>query len=287
MAQQGDDIGWDVVVAPHRAWWRVDLKELWHYRDLLWLLARRDIVAVYKQSLLGPAWQVLQPLLTALMFAVVFGLLARMSTKGIPPLLFYLAAVVPWHFFASVVNRTSQSFITNAALMTKVFYPRLISPLATTLSTAVNFAVQLLAYFLFALGYHLFGEHAFEFRASLLALPLLILVLTLLGMGLGTIVAALTTKLRDLSFLVTFGVQLLMFISPVIFPLSMVPEGGRLRTFIEINPMTPVIEGFRAALLGTPMDWATLWYPGIFAAIALVAGVLLFQRIERSFADLI
>lgn len=282
-----DDSTWDVVIEPHRAWWRIDLRELWHYRDLLVLLTRRDLLAVYKQSLLGSSWQVVQPLLTAIMFAVIFGLMARLSTPGIPPLLFYMAAVVPWTFFANVVNRTSNAFITNAALMTKVFYPRLISPLSTTLSTAVNFVVQLGAFFVLALGYRHFGGYVWTLDANALMLPVLVLVLTIMAMGLGIIVAALTTKFRDLTFLVTFGVHLLMFMSPVIFPLSMVPQGSRMRSVIELNPMSAVIEGFRAALVGTPMDWSTLLYPAFFALVVLVVGIMLFQRIERSFADLI
>lgn len=287
MQHPADDSAWDVIIEPQRTWWKIDLRELWYYRDLMWLLVRRDLVAVYKQSILGPAWQVLQPLLTAVMFAVIFGIMARMSTPGIPPLLFYLAGVVPWTFFASVVSRTSSAFTTNAALMTKVFYPRLISPLATTLATAVNFLVQLAAFFLFAVVYRISGAYPWGLGMEALMLPVLIMLLTLMGMGLGTIVAALTTKLRDLTFLVGFGVQLLMFMSPVIFPLAMVPPGGRMYTVIKLNPMTPVIEGFRSALLGTPMDWSTLLYPLGFSALVLVVGVLLFQRIERSFADLI
>ena len=251
------------------------------------LLVRRDLLSVYKQSLLGPAWQVVQPLLTAVMFAVIFGLMARLSAPGIPPLLFYLAGVVPWTFFASVVNRTSNSFIQNAALMTKVFYPRLLSPLATTLSTAVNFLVQLGAFFLLAVGYRLWGAYPWGLDLAALLLPVLFLLITLMGMGLGIIVAALTTKFRDLTFLVSFGIHLLMFMSPVIFPLSMVPEGSKMRMVIELNPVTPLIEGFRGALLGTPMDWSTLWYPTMFTALVLVAGTMLFQRIERTFADLI
>jgi lipopolysaccharide transport system permease protein len=287
MQHPEDHSSWDVVVEPRRPWWRIDLAELWHYRDLLMLLVRRDLVAVYKQSLLGSSWQVLQPLLTAVMFAVIFGLMARLSTPGIPPLLFYMAGVVPWTFFASVVNRTSGAFITNAALMTKVFYPRLISPLSTTLSTAVNFVVMLGAFFVLASGYRLFSDYAWGLDANALALPILVVVLTLMGMGLGIIVAALTTKFRDLTFLVTFGVHLLMFMSPVIFPLSLVPEGSRMRRVIELNPMTPVIEGFRCALLGTPMEWSTMLYPAVFAVVVLAVGIMLFQRIERSFADLI
>lgn len=287
MARQHDDSKWDVVVEPSRPWWRIDVGELWSYRDLLVLLVRRDLLSVYKQSLLGPAWQVIQPLLTAVMFAVIFGLMARLSTPGIPPLLFYLAGVVPWTFFASVVNRTSNAFIQNAALMTKVFYPRLLSPLATTLSTSVNFLVQLGAFFLLAVGYRLTGAYGWGLDLNALLLPLLVLVLTIMGMGLGIIVAALTTKFRDLTFLVSFGIHLLMFMSPVIFPLSMVPEGSRMRQVIELNPVTALVEGFRAALLGTPMEWSTLWYPVAFAAVVLVGGTMLFQRIERTFADLI
>lgn len=282
-----DDSAWDIVIEPQRPWWRIDVRELWQYRDLLILLTRRDLVAVYKQSLLGPAWQVLQPLLTALMFAVIFGLMARLSTPGIPPLLFYLAGVVPWTFFASVVNRTSNAFIQNAALMTKVFYPRLLSPLATTLSTAVNFVVQLGAFFLLAVGYRLWGGYPWSLDLSVLVLPILFVLLTLMGMGLGIIVAALTTKFRDLTFLVSFGIHLLMFMSPVIFPLSMVPAGSKMRMVIELNPVTALIEGFRAALLATPMDWSTMWYPTVFTVLVLVGGTMLFQRIERTFADLI
>lgn len=287
MVRLNDEARWDVVVEPKRPWWIIDVRELWSYRDLLVLLVRRDLLSVYKQSLLGPAWQVVQPLLTAVMFAVIFGLMARLSTPGIPPLLFYLAGVVPWTFFASVVNRTSNSFIQNAALMTKVFYPRLLSPLATTLSTAVNFLVQLGAFFVLAVGYRLWGSYPWSLDLAALLLPVLFLLITLMGMGLGIIVAALTTKFRDLTFLVSFGIHLLMFMSPVIFPLSMVPEGSKMRMVIELNPVTPLIEGFRGALLGTPMDWSTLWYPTVFTALVLVAGTMLFQRIERTFADLI
>lgn len=287
MARSQDEAQWDVVIEPRRPWWVIDVRELWNYRDLLLLLVRRDLLSVYKQSLLGPAWQVIQPLLTAVMFAVIFGLMARLSTPGIPPLLFYLAGVVPWTFFASVVNRTSNAFIQNAALMTKVFYPRLLSPLATTLSTSVNFLVQLGAFFLLAIGYRLTGGYAWGLDINALMLPVLVVVLTIMGMGLGIIVAALTTKFRDLTFLVSFGIHLLMFMSPVIFPLSLVPEGSRMRQVIELNPVTALVEGFRAALLGTPMEWSTLWYPIAFAAVVLVGGTMLFQRIERTFADLI
>jgi lipopolysaccharide transport system permease protein len=278
---------WDVVVDPQRPWWRVELGEVWRYRDLLLLLVRRDLLAVYKQSVLGPLWQVVQPLLTSIMFAVIFGFMARMGEPGIPGLLFYMAAVVPWSFFANIINRTGQTLVFNSTLMTKVYYPRIISPISTVLATSVSFGVQLAAYFLFALYYQLTGAFAMRYGADMLLLPVLILMLTALATGFGLIITSLTTKFRDFTFLVTFGVQLLMFMSPVIFPLSRVPEGGKLRLVIELNPMTPVIEGFRAILLGMPMDWGSLFYGGAFALAALLAGVLLFQRTERSFADIV
>lgn len=283
----GDKRHWDVVIDPQRPWWRMGLGELWQYRDLLLLLVRRDLIAVYKQSILGPLWQVVQPLFTSIMFAVVFGLIVRMHDGQVPGLLFYMSAVVPWTFFANIINRTGQTLVFNATLMTKVYFPRLIAPLATVLATAVSFLVQLAAYGLFALGYHLAGRHTVPLGAELLLLPLLVLVLVALGTGVGLIVTALSTKFRDLSFLTGFGVQLLMFISPVIFPLSKVPEGGRLRTLIELNPMTPVIEGFRAVLLGQPPDLGLLGYGAACATVLLLLGVALFQRVERSFADVI
>ncbi len=287
MAMKDDKDQWDVVIDPSRAWWLVDLREIWRYRDLLVLLVRRDLLAVYKQTILGPAWQVVQPLLTSLTFAVIFGFLARMSEAGIPPLLFYMSGVVPWLFFANVTNRTAQTLVFNAQLMTKVYYPRLISPIATTLSSSVSFLVQLGAFALFALYYHLSGLHAWTLGKELAMLPVLVLVLMSIGFGAGLIVASITTKFRDFGLLLGFGIQLLMYLSPVIFPLSRVPEGGVLRRFLELNPMTPVIEGFRAVLVGSAMDWSTLVYGASCGMVLVVVGILVFQRAERSFADFI
>jgi lipopolysaccharide transport system permease protein len=278
---------WEVVVRPDRKWWNVDLSEIWRYRDLLLLLVRRDLLAVYKQTLLGPAWQVLQPLLTSLMFAVVFGIMARMSPSGIPPLLFYLSAVVPWGFFSGVVTRTAQTLVSNAALMTKVYFPRLVAPMATVLATGFNFGVQLLAYFVFALIYALIGKHPWPIGAEAAMLPVLIAITAVMSFGVGIGVSALTTRYRDFGVLIGFGVQLLMYASPVIFPLSMTSPGSRLHAVISLNPLTPVIEGFRAALLGLPMEWGSLWYSAAMALAFLAVGLMMFQRVERSFADVV
>ncbi|MBL7950728.1 MAG: ABC transporter permease [Flavobacteriales bacterium] len=278
---------WDVVVGEPRPWWHIEVREIWRYRDLLWLLVRRDLLAIYKQSLLGPLWQVLQPVLTAVAFAVVFGWLGRMADKGVPPVLFYLSAIVPWTFFANVVNRTSQTLIWNAALMTKVYFPRILSPLATTLSTAFSFLVQLAAFAALAVGYHATTDFAWHLDSGILMLPVLIALLTILAFGAGVLVSALTTRFRDLGFLLGFAIQLLMYVSPVIFPLDSLPPASGLRRVLEVNPMTPLIEGFRAALLGGGMDVPALWYPLLFACILLAVGTITFHRVQRSFADVI
>lgn len=276
-----------MVVGPSRAWWAIDPRELWHYRDLLWLLVRRDLLAVYKQTILGPIWQVLQPLLTALVLAVIFGMMARMAPSGHPPVLFYLAGVVPWTFFANVIQRTSQTLVWNAALMSKVYFPRLVAPIATTLSTMVSFLLQLATFFLIALVYRMGGSYAWSPGPHALFLPVLALIMTMLAFGVGILVASLTTRFRDLGFLLGFGIQLLMYASPVIFPLSIVPEGSTLRTVIEWNPMTGVIEGFRSVLLGTPLQGDLLpWSAGV-AVFLLLLGAAVFQRAQRSFADVV
>ncbi|MCI1752568.1 MAG: ABC transporter permease [Flavobacteriales bacterium] len=278
---------WDVVVRPVSPWWKLDLKEIWRYRDLLSMLVYRDLTAIYKQTILGPVWVLVQPLLTSIMFAVIFGLMARMALDGYPPLLFYMAAVVPWSFFAVVITKTAATLTANAPLMTKVYFPRLIPPLSTLGSSAFTFLIQLVLFFVFALFYRLSGSFAWAPGAALLWLPVLVLLIMALALGAGLIVAAATTKYRDLAFVIAFAVQLLMYMSPVIFPLAKVQQGSTVRMVVEANPLTPVIEGFRGALLGTYVDWGTLWYPAVAAVVLIVAGVALFKRVERSYADVI
>jgi len=278
---------WDVIIAPSSPWWQLNFREIWKYRDLLVVLVQRDLTAIYKQTILGPLWQLLQPLLTSIMFAVIFGFMARMSLPGVPPLLFYMSGVVPWTFFSGVINKTSITLTANAALMTKVYFPRLIPPMATTLSTAVGFLIQLAFFFVFAAFYRFSGAYPWATGVPVLMLPVLVLLLVALAFGSGLIVAALTTKYRDLGFLIGFAVQLLMYMSPVIFPLAMVSADSPIRPVIEANPLTPVIEAFRGALLGTPMQWSTLWYPAAVAVVLILAGLAMFQRVERSYADVV
>lgn len=278
---------WDVVVEPDRPWWKVDLREIWHYRDLLLMMTRRDLTAVYKQTILGPLWQVLQPLLTSVMFAFVFGRMGRFAPPEVPALLFYMSGIVPWGFFSAVITRTSQTLVSNQALMTKVYFPRLVAPLSTVLSSGFNFMVQLSAFIAMALGHAFFGTFSWELGLATAMIPVLLLLVVVLSFGIGIMVAALTTRFRDFSLLVGFAVQLLMFMSPVIFPLSRTEPGSTLRTVVELNPMTPIIEGFRAALLGLPMDWTSLFYSAGVALVMLFIGLAMFQRMERSFADVV
>lgn len=286
-ATSATEATWDVVIAPARPWWRLDLGEIWRYRDLLKELVVRDLTAIYKQTILGPLWVLVQPLITSLMFAVVFGVIAKMSTPGIPGLLFYMSAVVPWSFFSGVITKTAATLMTNAPLMTKVYFPRLIPPLSTMFSTGFTFLVQLVFFFIFALFYRLGGSYAWAPGTALLWLPLLLLLQMMLAFGVGLMVAALTTKYKDLNFLIQYAVQLLMYASPVIFPLSRLEPGSKAYQFISANPMTPIIEGFRGALLGTPVQWGTLWYAAAVGTALLIIGLAMFQRAQRSFADVV
>lgn len=281
------DGAWDLEIKPRGPWWRIELGELWRYRDLTLLLLKRDLTVQYKQSVLGPLWLVLQPLLTTLTYTVMFGLIARISPPGIPPLLFYLTGIIPWTCFANILNRTSRSLAGNSALFTKVYFPRLVMPVSITLATVVTFLVQLALMFAIIIFYHATGRYAWRPQPELLALPLVIVLITALGMGCGILVSALTTKYRDLSFLVTFGTQLLMFASPVIIPLEMAAGHPVLHAVIRANPMTPVIQAMRATLFGQPLPWIDLaWSAGTILLIGAV-GLLLFQRVERSFTDIV
>jgi lipopolysaccharide transport system permease protein len=278
---------WDIIIKPQQAWWRPDLREFWHYRDLLVLLVKRDLTAQYKQTVLGPLWLVLQPLLTTLTYTVMFGMVARLAPDGIPAMLFYLSGVVPWTYFSGVVNKTSRTFVSNASVLTKVYFPRLIMPVSTTLSALFSFLVQLVLLVVIIILYVLFGGFNWTPSGNLLLLPLLILLMSFLGLGAGIAVSAMTTKYRDLGFLVSFGVQLLMFASPVIFPPQLVADKPALLALLNINPMTPLINTMRAIFFGGTVEWMGLAYASGFAAVLFLAGLAVFQRVERSFADVI
>lgn len=276
---------WDLVIRPSSGWLQLHLKDLWRYRDLLRMFVWRDFVAVYKQTILGPIWFFIQPLLTTATFTIIFSGIAKLSTDGLPPILFYLAGTTPWNYFATAVTKTSSTFVSNASLFGKIYFPRLVTPLSAVLSTLIQFGIQFLLLFVLLAWYLFKGEPIRPHWGGVLVLtPVLILLLAGLGLGVGIIVSSLTTKYRDLGFLVNFGIQLAMYGTPVVYPLSMVSE--KHRHWLELNPMTPIIEAFRAVYLGVgSFSWGGLGYSAVVVLVVLLSGVIIFNRVEKSFMD--
>lgn len=276
---------WDTVIQPKSGWMDLHLTDLWRYRDLVVMFVKRDFVAVYKQTILGPLWFFIQPLLTTLTFTIIFSGVAKMSTDGLPPLLFYLAGTTPWNYFATCLTKTSTTFKDNANLFGKVYFPRLATPVSIVISTLVQFGIQFLV-LLIALAWHLWKGSPVhpDWTSILIGSPLLVLMLGALGLGSGIIVSSLTTKYRDLAFLVTFGIQLAMYATPVVYPLSTVPE--KYRPWLELNPMTGIIEAFRFIYLGAgSFSLDLLGWSASCTAIILFAGVIIFNRVEKTFMD--
>ena len=277
------DEGWTSVITPHRGWLDWRLRQLWRYRDLITLFVWRDFVSVYKQTILGPLWHIIQPLLTTITFTIMFGRIAKLSTEGVPAFLFYLSGNVMWSYFANNINKTSITFVGNAALLGKVYFHRLVIPISIALSNLISFAIQLGIFLVFFAIYYFHGANV-HFTAWVLCVPLFLLMLAGYGLGGGIIVSALTTRYRDLANLVAFGVQLLMFATPVIFPVSAIPE--KYRWVLQYNPLTPVIEGFRLGFLGA--GHVTLMQLGISFGVMLVVlsiGLMLFTHVEKTFMD--
>lgn len=274
---------WDLEIKPKKGWLDLNFKELIQYKDLLFLFVKRDVVVVYKQTILGPLWFFIQPILTTLIFTFVFGNIAKIPTDGIPPVLFYLSGIVLWNYFAECFNQTSDTFIQNASIFGKVYFPRLILPLSKVISGLIKFFIQ----FLLLIAVYLFYLNQgclIQMQASILLFPVLIILMAGIGLGLGLIFTALTTKYRDLRFLIQFGVQLLMYATPVIYSLQSLPE--KYRSWIALNPLSHLIEIFRNGLLGTGrLDLSGLLYTTLFTSIILLAGMIIFNRNEKSFMD--
>lgn len=278
-----DPTNWTMTIEPRRGWLDLRLHELWAARDLVMLFVWRDFVSVYKQTILGPLWYLIQPLLTTLVFTVIFGRIAALPTDGLPQFLFYLSGTVVWSYFAECLNKTSQTFITNANLFGKVYFPRLAVPVSILISNLITFAIQF-ALFLGFVVYYMLSGAAVHPNAWMLLTPFLLLIMAGLGLGFGVIVSSLTTRYRDLRFLVTFGVQLWMYATPVIYPVSAIPE--RFQPLILANPLTPVVEAFRYAYLGAgTVNGPMLAYSVLVTLIVLFIGLLLFNRTEATFMD--
>lgn len=275
---------WTTVIKPHNKLWQIDFKELWQYRDLLSMYVKRDIITQYKQTILGPLWFIIQPLLTTIMYMIVFGGIAGISTDGLPQALFYLAGISVWQYFADCLNKTSTTFITNQNIFGKVYFPRLIAPLSVCISGLVKFGIQVLLFLVVYAYYLIMGVHIAP-TIELLLLPVLVLIIAALALGFGIIVSSLTTKYRDLTILFTFVVQLWMYGTPVIYPLSYI-NNETLKLLMKLNPVTGVIETFKYAFLGVgEFSWGLLAYSAGFAVIILAIGVVIFNKVQRSFMD--
>ena len=279
---------WDLVIKGHTSLFDVKFKDLWNYRDLLAMFVKRDFVSFYKQTILGPLWFFIQPILTTIVFSFIFGNLAGISTDGLPKFLFYLSGITAWNYFSDCLTKTSTVFKDNANIFGKVYFPRLIMPLSIVVSNLVRFGVQLLLLICMMTYFYLFPNEntSFYITNGIFLFPVLVFLMALLGLGLGLIITAITTKYRDLTFLISFGVQLLMYGTTVIYPLSSAPD--QYKKYIELNPMTGIIEAFRYAFLGK--GEFTVWslgYSTIFTVVVLFLGILIFNKTEKNFVDTI
>ncbi len=279
---------WDLVIKGHTSLFDIKFKDLWSYRDLLLMFVKRDFVSFYKQTILGPLWFFIQPIFTTLVFTFVFGNLAGISADGLPRQLFYLSGITAWNYFSDCLTKTSTVFKDNANIFGKVYFPRLIMPLSIVVSNLIRFGVQLLL-LLIMMGYFWafpVDGASFHINSSILLFPLLVLLMALLGLGLGLIITAITTKYKDLTFLITFGVQLLMYATTVIYPLSSIDL--KYKKYIEMNPMTPIIEAFRYSFLGK--GEFSIWSIGYSVGVTLVVllfGIVIFNKTEKNFVDTI
>ncbi|MDB5089028.1 MAG: lipopolysaccharide transport system permease protein [Mucilaginibacter sp.] len=277
---------WDIELTPENNMLDLKLKDIWHYRDLLVLLVRRDFVSFYKQTILGPLWFFIQPLFTTIIYTFVFGNLAAIPTDGLPQPLFYLAGITAWNYFSDCLGKTSSVFASNAGLFGKVYFPRLIVPLSTVASNLIRFAVQMVLFVLMMIFYWVKGA-SFHPNAYLLLFPLLLVLMAMLGLGLGMIISAMTTKYRDLTFLISFGIQLMMYLTTVIYPLSTVKaKYPKYQWLVEYNPMTSIIEAFRYGFLGRgTFTMLSLGITTVITTFILLIGIVIFNRVERNFID--
>ncbi len=276
---------WDIEIKPKKSLFDINLRELWDYRDLYWIYVKRDIVTTYKQTILGPAWFVIQPIFTTLMYTVVFGGIAGISTDGLPQALFYLAGIVCWNYFSSCLNGTAGTFSANQGVFSKVYFPRLVVPFSLITSNLLKFFIQILL-FVAVYFYYVYKGENISPNHYIIYVPIIIVMLAFLGLAFGIIISSLTTKYRDLTFLTGFAIQLWMYATPVIYPLSVVPE--KFKTLAIMNPVTHFVEAFRYACMGVGnFNWEFLGYSTLFTFALLTVGIVLFNRTQQYFMDTI
>ncbi len=274
---------WTTILRPKSGWFDLHVKDLWRYRDLIALFVRRDFVAVYKQTILGPVWFLLQPLFSTIVFTVIFGKIAQIPTDGLPPMLFYMAGIVSWNYFATCLTKTSDTFVVNAGIFGKVYFPRLAVPVASVITNLITFGIQFCLFLSFVAFFYVRGS-AIRPNILIFLTPFLLVQMAALGLGFGIMVSSLTTKYRDLTQVVGFGVQLWMYATPVVYPLSQIPP--RWQWLFALNPMTAPVEAFRFAYLGTGaiQPWHFIMSIMVTGFI-LLAGIILFSRVEKTFMD--
>ncbi len=276
---------WTTDIKPKNRLFDVDFKELWHYRDLCALFVKRNVITQYKQTILGPLWYVVQPLMTTVMYMVVFGGIAKIPTDGLPQPLFYLAGICMWQYFSDCLSKTSNTFVDNAGIFGKVYFPRLVVPLSNVMSNLVRFGIQLGLFFAVYLYYQLFTPVQIHTNWYALLLPFLVLLLAGLALGFGILFSSMTTKYRDLQLLLSFFVSLWMYATPVIYPLSTITN-EKLRFVMSLNPLTGIIEAFKYGILGVgQFSWSMLAYSFGFMLLLLALGIVVFNKVQRSFMD--
>lgn len=276
---------WDLIITPEKKWFDLQLHNVWKYRDLLMLFVRRDVVAFYKQTILGPLWYFIQPIATTIVFTFVFGNLAGLSTDGLPQPLFYLAGITAWNYFADCLEKTSTVFRDNQSIFGKVYFPRVISPLSIVVSNLLRFIIQLIL-LVGMICFFVFQGVSLEIGWEILLFPIFVLFMALQGLGLGMMITAMTTKYRDLSYLVSFGVQLMMYATTVVYPLSSL--SGKMYWIVALNPMTFIIEGIKKSALGVGvLTLETFIYSTIASFVIFMVGYIIFNKVEKSFVDTI
>ncbi len=282
-SDENDDSQWTKVIRARSGWFDLRLGELWDYRDLIILLVRRDFVTIYKQTVLGPFWFMLQPLISTVIFTVIFGKIANIPTDGVPQPLFYMGGIVTWNYFAGCLNRTSDTFVANEGIFGKVYFPRLAVPLSAVIINLLNFAIQFVLFLAFLLFFLARGSNIHP-NGWLLLTPLLLLQMGALGLGLGVLISSLTIKYRDLSFFVGFGIQLWMYATPIVYPMSQVPV--KWQWIYLLNPVAAIVETFRYAYLGS--GTIRFWQLGVSAGITVLllgVGIVIFSRVQKTFMD--
>ena len=288
--KQTTEENWTTVIKPRNKLFEVNLKEIWDYRDLLTLFVKRDIITSYKQTILGPLWWIIQPAMTVIMYMVVFGGIAGIPTDGIPQPLFYLAGTCMWQYFSDCLNKTSNTFVNNAGIFGKVYFPRLIMPIENVISNLVRFGIQIGLFVIVYIVYAIIGSNACP-NLYLLLFPLLVVMLAGLALGFGIIISSMTTKYRDLQILFSFIVSLWMYATPIVYPLSQVKgkvvAGFDLYTRMRINPVTPVLETFKYGALGAGefIGWGWLAYSFGFMLVLIALGILIFNKVQKNFMD--